>query len=90
MPIKSTENPNLTSSHCEPTQPAADHADHLASARSAGEQLLQPLSSSNIRDTRTWGKINQVIKNGIKDVKRFFPPCKHQIIIHAQLTITLL
>lgn len=70
MPIKSTENPNLTSSHCEPTQPAADHTDHLASTGSAGEQLLQPLSSRNIRDTRTWGKINKVIKNGIKDAKR--------------------
>lgn len=87
MPIKSTENPNLTSSHCEPTQPAADHAGHLAGTGSAGEQLLQPLSSSNIRDTRTWGEINKVIKNGIKDVKRFFPPCKHQIILHAQLTL---
>jgi len=71
MPIKSTENPTLTSSHCEPTQPAADHADHLASTGSAGEQLLQPLSSRNIRDMRTWGKINRVIKNGIKDVKSF-------------------
>lgn len=88
MPIKSTENPNLTSSHCEPTQPAADHADHLASTGSAGEQLLQPLSSSNIRDMRTLGKINKVIKNGIKDVKSF-PPCKHQIILHAKLTLIL-
>lgn len=89
MPIKSTENPNLTSSQREPTQPAADHAGHLASTGAAGEQLLQPLSSSSIRDTRTWGEISKVIKNGIKDVKRFFPPCKHQIILHAQLAPVL-